>query len=41
LRIACGVGALAIEELQPAGGRRMNVAEFLRGRRIAAGTRLA
>jgi methionyl-tRNA formyltransferase len=40
LRIACGVGALAIEELQPAGGRRMNVAEFLRGRRIAAGTRL-
>jgi methionyl-tRNA formyltransferase len=40
LHIACGIGALAIDELQPAGGRRMSVAEFLRGRRIAPGTRL-
>ena len=40
LRIACGSGALAIEELQPAGGRRMSVGEFLRARRVAPGTRL-
>jgi len=40
LHIACGTGALAIDELQPAGGRRMSVAEFLRGRRIAPGMRL-
>jgi methionyl-tRNA formyltransferase len=41
LLVACGGGdALAITELQPAGGRRMSVAEFLRGRRIAPGTRL-
>jgi methionyl-tRNA formyltransferase len=40
LRIACGSEALAIDELQPAGGRRMSVGEFLRGRRIAPGTRL-
>jgi methionyl-tRNA formyltransferase len=40
LLVACGGDALAITELQPAGGRRMSVAEFLRGRRIAPGTRL-
>jgi methionyl-tRNA formyltransferase len=40
LHIACGSGALAIDELQPASGRRMSVGEFLRGRRIAPGTRL-
>jgi methionyl-tRNA formyltransferase len=34
LRIACGSDALAIDELQPAGGRRMSAAEFLRGRHI-------
>jgi methionyl-tRNA formyltransferase len=40
LQVACGSGALALEELQPAGGRRMSSAEFLRGRRLAPGTRL-
>ena len=41
LHVACGHQALALEELQPAGGRRMSVAEFLRGRRIARDTRFA
>jgi methionyl-tRNA formyltransferase len=40
LHVACGSGALAIDELQAAGGRRMSAGEFLRGRRIAPGTRL-
>jgi methionyl-tRNA formyltransferase len=35
LHVACGADALAIEELQPAGGRRMGGAEFLRGRPLA------
>jgi methionyl-tRNA formyltransferase len=39
LHVACGEQALALEELQPAGGRRMNAAEFLRGRRIASSAR--
>jgi len=37
LEVACGEGALAIDELQPAGGRRMPAAEFLRGRPVASG----
>ncbi len=37
--VACGDGALAIEELQPAGGRRMSAAAFVAGRRIAQGAR--
>jgi methionyl-tRNA formyltransferase len=41
LHVACGSGALALEELQAAGGRRMNAAEFLRGRRLAVGARFA
>ena len=41
LHIACATNALAIEELQPAGGRRMAVADYLRGRAIAAGSRFA
>ena len=40
LCVACGAGALRLEELQPAGGRRMTAAEFLRGRRLAPGTKL-
>ena len=40
LRVACGSGALAIDELQPAGGRRMPVDEFLRGHPVKPGTRL-
>jgi methionyl-tRNA formyltransferase len=39
LRVACGTGALSIEELQPAGKRRMAVAEFLRGHPLDAGAR--
>ena len=39
LRVACGSGALSIEELQPAGGRRMAAADFLRGHRIESGMR--
>lgn len=39
LVVACGEGALAIDELQPAGGRRMSAAQFVRGRPLAAGAR--
>jgi methionyl-tRNA formyltransferase len=34
LVIGCGEGALDVSELQPAGGRRMTAAEFLRGLRV-------
>jgi methionyl-tRNA formyltransferase len=37
LRIACGVGVLCITELQKAGGKRLPVAEFLRGFDIPVG----
>ena len=40
LVIACGEGALAVRELQRAGGRRMSAAEFLSGNRIGAGNRV-
>jgi methionyl-tRNA formyltransferase len=39
LHVACGNQALALEELQPAGGRRMTAAQFLRGRRIGRDAR--
>ena len=39
LQVACGTGALVIEELQPAAGRRMTTADFLRGHRIGNGMR--
>ncbi len=39
--VACGEGALRLEELQRAGGRRMPAAEFLRGFPIAVGERFA
>ena len=39
LVVACGEGALAIVELQRAGGKRLQSAQFLRGRPLAAGTR--
>jgi len=39
LHIACGTDALAVEELQPAGGRRMSAAEYLRGRSLAQDAR--
>ena len=38
--VACGQGALALEEVQPAGGRRMSVAAFVAGRGVDAGERL-
>jgi methionyl-tRNA formyltransferase len=39
LVIACGERALAVSELQRAGGRRLSAAEFVRGYRLAQGTR--
>jgi methionyl-tRNA formyltransferase len=41
LTIACGEGAIRIEELQRAGKQPMGASEFLRGTRLAAGTRVA
>jgi len=41
LIIACGEGALAVAELQRAGGRRLSAREFLRGHRLPAGARFA
>ena len=38
--VACGEGALAITELQRAGGKPLGAAEFLRGRALARGARL-
>ncbi|MFZ5573582.1 MAG: methionyl-tRNA formyltransferase [Pseudomonadota bacterium] len=40
LVVACGDGALALTELQPAGSKRMTAAAFLAGRRLAPGARL-
>lgn len=40
LVVACGEGALAVRELQRAGGRRLTAAEFLLGHQLAAGERL-
>jgi methionyl-tRNA formyltransferase len=40
MRIACGTGALLVREVKPAGKRRMNTAEWVRGRGIAAQERL-
>ena len=39
LVVACGAGALRLEELQRAGGKRLAAAEFLRGISLAAGAR--
>lgn len=41
LTIACGDGAIRIEELQRAGKQPMKAADFLRGARLEPGTRLA
>lgn len=38
--IACGNGVLRITELQRAGGKRLNAAQFLAGQNLSAGTRL-
>ena len=37
--VACGEGALAVSELQRAGGKRLTAAEFLRGKPLARGAR--
>ena len=39
LLVACGEGALRLTQLQPAGGRRMDAAALVAGRRIAQGAR--
>jgi len=41
LIVACGDGAVQVAEVQPAGGRRLAAAEWLRGRPLAAGARLS
>jgi methionyl-tRNA formyltransferase len=41
LTIACGEGAVALQELQRAGGKPVNAEAFLRGARIEKGERLA
>ena len=41
LVIACGTGALAVSELQRAGGRRLNAQEFLRGHPLPPAARFA
>jgi methionyl-tRNA formyltransferase len=41
LTIACGEGAIRIEELQRAGKQPMGASEFLRGTRLTAGIRVA
>jgi methionyl-tRNA formyltransferase len=40
LIVACGEGALALDELQRPGGKRLDAAAFLRGRPLAPGKRL-
>jgi methionyl-tRNA formyltransferase len=40
LTVACGEAALALEEMQRAGGRRMSAPEFLRGHPVQPGMRL-
>jgi methionyl-tRNA formyltransferase len=41
LVVACGERALAVSELQRAGGRRMNAPQFVRGYRLVSGARFA
>ena len=40
MEIACGQGALLVKEIQMEGGRRLAVADFLKGHPIAAGEKL-
>jgi methionyl-tRNA formyltransferase len=39
VRVACGEAVLCVTELQRAGGKRLNAAEFLRGFAVHAGQR--
>lgn len=41
LVVACAEGALALRQIQPAGGRRLNVEQFLAGHALPEGTMLA
>jgi methionyl-tRNA formyltransferase len=41
LVVACGDGAIGLEQVQPAGKKRLSVEEWVRGRAIAPGARLA
>lgn len=38
--VACGEGALCLDEMQKAGGKRLSAAQFLQGNPLAAGSRL-
>ncbi len=40
VHVRCGAGVLCVSELQRAGGRRLQAAEFLRGVKLAVGDRL-
>ena len=40
IAVACGKGAIRIEELQPAGGKVMKAADYVNGRKIKAGDKL-
>jgi methionyl-tRNA formyltransferase len=40
LVVGCGEGALALDEVQPASGRRMSAHDYIRGHRVAPGARL-
>ncbi len=37
IAVGCGGGAILIEELQPAGGKKMSAADYVNGRKIKAG----
>mgnify|MGYP001608550438 CR=1 FL=1 len=41
LRIATGKGALLIQEIQPAAGKRLSIEQYLAGHHVAVGSRLA
>ena len=41
VRVVCGDGVLTLTELQRAGGKRLNAAEFLRGFALAPGMAFA
>jgi methionyl-tRNA formyltransferase len=41
LQVACGEGLLELLDVQRMGGRRLAVADFLRGQAVAPGTQLA
>jgi methionyl-tRNA formyltransferase len=37
--VACGEGSVVVREVQPPGKRRMNAADWVRGRGVAVGDR--